>query len=300
MNRKSIIINSNDNSLSATFLPEKGGICSSLKYSANNKTRELLYLHDFFQQEEWHDLPGGWPFLFPVCARVERNGKQGIYLYEGNLCEMPMHGFAWRMPWEVVAVKSNQLHMRFTNNAQTYKIYPFKFELELIYTVSANLFQCEQIYRNLSDQPMPYYAGFHPYFLTLPPDKGKEKILLDYQPIKKFIYNENFTDLCGEQAVFKTPISIMDPALNEQLTKVGENKLVKLKFPDGFFLEMHAQGIKNSDLFSYIQLYTMPDKPFFCVEPWMSFPNAINTVKGVQWLAAGDTQRALLTLAMHE
>ena len=61
---------------------------------------------------------------------------------------------------------------------------------------------------------------------------------------------------------------------------------------------MNAGGIDDPSFFSYVQLYTIPEQPFFCVEPWMSFPNAMNTVSGVRWLQPGQTECGILTLQM--
>ena len=39
----------------------------------------------------------------------------------------------------------------------------------------------------------------------------------------------------------------------------------------------------------------MADQPFFCVEPWMGHPNAMNTVAGVHWLAPGGSVRGVFS-----
>ena len=285
-----------DGSMRASFIPERGGVGSSIIFCQGKSERELLFQHDYFWQDPLPDLPGAWPFLFPVCARVERNGVLGDYLYEGQIYKMPMHGFAWRMPWQVVATKPDTIIMRLSDTADTRLVYPFSFTVELHYKVGYNMLVCEQIYTNHSDRAMPYYAGFHPYFLTPKLGAGKEKVILDYNPQQRFVYNDRFTDIVGTQSLFKLPISIMQPEVNEQLTKLGENKSVKLLYPDGLTLQMQTEGIEDINSFSYLQLYHMPEKPFFCIEPWMSFPNAINTVKGVSWLQPGQTERGILTL----
>lgn len=288
-----------DGKIRAAFIPARGATCCSLRVSHAKKDRELLYLHDFFWEENWHDLPGGWPFLFPVCARVARNGKTGNYLYDGHLYEMPMHGFAWRMPWRVVdASKPDELVLCLRDTAQTQAMFPFSFTVTLIYKVVQAGMSCEQIYQNHSTAPMPYYAGFHPYFLTPQPGAGKEEVILDYRPVKQYRYNESFTDLIGEQPVFNVPAAITQPEINEQLTRVAADKMVKLRYPDGFSLRMEARGCEDADMFPYVQLYTRADKPFFCAEPWMGFPNAINTVSGIRWLQPGRTERAILRLML--
>jgi galactose mutarotase-like enzyme len=289
-------ISSPDRCLQAKFIPERGGIGSSIRIKLPEGEKELLYLHDFFWEKEWLDLPGGWPFLFPVCARLERDGKSGHYLYDGHLYELPIHGFSWNLPWTVVDVRSNQLTLCLTDNEQTRLIYPFSFKITLIYRAENGQLVCEQCYENKGNHPLPYYAGFHPYFLTPPANKGKSKVYLDYHPKRHFIYNKQLTDLVGESPVFKTPVSITHPEINEQLTMLGEDKRIQITYPKDFRVILEAKGVEDPNLFSYIQLYTIPEKPFFCVEPWMSFPNALNTVLGARWLKPGQSERGVFYL----
>ena len=182
------------------------------------------------------------------------------------------------------------------DNEHTRERYPFCFEVKLQYQVARGKLTCQQTYHNLSDRAMPYYAGFHPYFLTPPPAQGKEEVKLNYHPTRHLVYNQKLTDIVGEAPLFPLPTSISNSEINEQLTMVGEDKEIVLRYPDNVILRMSAAGITDPDLFSYIQLYTMPEKPFICVEPWMSFPNAMNSVYGVRWLAPGQSEHGILTL----
>ena len=59
-------------------------------------------------------------------------------------------------------------------------MYPFSFKVQLIYKVTNGKLTCEQTYTNTDDKTMLYYAGFHPYFLTPKPGKGKEKVMLNF------------------------------------------------------------------------------------------------------------------------
>jgi len=173
---------------------------------------------------------------------------------------------------------------------ETLKIYPFKFKVQLIYRVENNKLICEQVYTNAGEKSMLYYAGFHPYFLM----PNKQKTILNFQPIKRFKYNSSLTEIIGEQKLFKLPTSVDNPEINEQLTEVAKDNLITLQYPDGFKLSM--QTIDENHLFRYVQLYTMVGKPFFCVEPWMSFHGALNTEHGARILPPGcsETSRLLV------
>lgn len=246
----------------ASFVPEKGGVGCSIVMPCQGRPRELLYLHDNFWKNNELDLAGGWPFLFPICGRLDASGGY----------DLPIHGFAPYMPWEVLPdSRADQLSMQLTATEETLKVYPYEFKVQLTYKVANNKLICEQTYTNIGDKPMPYYAGFHPYFLT----KDKQHTILNFQPIKRFKYNEKLTKIIGEQQSLEFPTSVANPEINEQLHEVGKDSLITLQYPDGFRLSM--QAVEDDHLFRYLQLYTIPGKPFFCIEPWMSYPGALNT-----------------------
>lgn len=290
-------IQSEDGSSAVTVVPERGGVLSSIVMPGNSGPRELLFQHDYFWDEIIDDLPGGAPWAFPVFARLERQGQRGAYLYDGKLYYLPIHGFAWQEPWEIELTAANRMTLRLRDNERTFAQYPFRFLVTLEYEIRCGQLICSQTYANLGHRPMPYCAGFHPYFLT--PLLTKSQVQLNFHPVRRFLYNEALTDLVGEGELFILPSAITDPKLNEQLTQIAEDKEIILSFPDGDTLHLCAEGVEDDDLFRYVQLYNIPEKPFFCIEPIMGVPNALNSVSGMRWLVPGQAERGLLTLRLE-
>lgn len=287
-----------DSGCEATFIPERGGVGASIIMQGEQGPRELLFQHDTFWDATLDDLPGGWPICFPVCARLARQGKRGVYLYDHTYYHLDIHGFAWQLPWSVSDAGADYLIMTLEDTADTRACYPFAFQLRFHYTISDNLLTCRFEFTNHDHKAMPYYAGFHPYFLTPPAGSGKEAVILDYQPTKQIIYNDDLTDIIREQSPFSLPSSITNPEINEKLTVVGDDKLARLQLSERETLLLEVTGDKDPDLFPYMQLYTIPDQPFFCVEPWMGFPNALNSVSGARRLAPGDSDTGTLRLRL--
>lgn len=300
MDTNSITLRSDDQSTQLTCYPTRGALIRSLRMNCDATPRELLFEHDFFDNAHWSDLPGGLPFLFPVCARLERDSQPGAYLYNGQLYTLDIHGFSWQTAWEVIDQLDDMCRLRLRSTADTKAHYPFNFEVLLRYQVKHNTFICHQSYTNRGDEPMPFYAGFHPYFLMPNATQGKADTQLTITPSHRLQYNDRMTDIIGSQAPLAFPHSLGDPALNEQLHYVGENNRIKLTFPDKSELHIETDGIESDDPFQYVQTYTMADKPFFCVEPWMAFPNAMNTIQGVHWLEPGANRSAQFTLYLQQ
>lgn len=287
-------ITSKDGATKASIIPERGAFVSSLILPFQSGARETVFLHDYAWDKEINDLPGGIPFLFPICGRITRDGKDGIYLYDEKQYQLKIHGFSWFSKWTVANVNEHSIEVVLSANEDTLACYPFHFEIKLIYTVSNGKLTCHQIYKNNEkEKPMPYYAGFHPYFLTPEAGQGKEEVLLNFQAAKHLKYNETLTDIVGDQPLFKMPINITDPTVDEQLCLLNKDKLATLTFPNGDILKTNVYGIPDPDIFPYLQLYHIAKKPFFCAERWMSFANALNTVSGVRWLKPGASEEAV-------
>lgn len=282
-----------DGSVEAEIVPALGAIVSSLRFRWKAEWREVLFQHPFFWDPQAERTRGGYPFLFPACGRLERDGVAGRYLYDGALYEMKIHGFSSRLPWTVEREDAESLAVVLRDSEATRRQYPFGFEVRLRFAVGGGLLKVEQEYANTGSKPMPYYAGFHPYYLT-PEGEGKSRTLLRYRAKSQMRYNAKLTDIAGREAPPSLPAPVTAPEINERLTEVDPATDVELVYPDGMVLHTLAQGEDDAAMFPYIQLYTMEERPFFCVEPWMGHPNALNTAGGCRWLAPGQRERGLL------
>lgn len=276
-----------------TFVPELGALGTSLQMSTHSGVRELLYFPTGWTPETHPKMCGGFPFMFPICGRLSRADGDARYLYRGKTYAMPIHGFAHRVPWTVVSCEGNRIEMRLTENALTLQEYPFAFELRLIYEIAENSLICRHSYQNTGLDALPYYGGFHPYFKLA---FAKDAIKLTYHPKRQLIYNTHLNDIIAETTPFKTPCLISAPELNESLMELGDDKRVRLDFPDGTALSLRVIGEQDPDFCPFVQLYHIPTEPFLCIEPWMSHPNALNTLGAPRWLASGQKEAGILEL----
>ncbi len=285
----------------ATFIPQKGGLGTSLTMpdpARPGQTRELLYLPADIDLVSYPKLGVAWPFCFPICGRLNREGKS-VYLHEHRQYPLNIHGFAHALPWEVLAHSDDTLVMALKANKTTHECYPFEFEVVLSYTLKDGEFICHQTTLNHGHEAMPYYSGFHPYFWIDPARYQKSEVMIDFTPFKRLQYNADLTDVVGERELFTTPIALSEPVINESLSILGEDRAVKLYFPDHSTLEMAVQGMDDPSMYRYLQLYHVPEQPFFCIEPWMAHPNAMNTPTALRLLPPGQRDHALLTLKLY-
>jgi galactose mutarotase-like enzyme len=293
---QSYTISSADKKTTASFVPDRGGAASSIIMHGVQGARELLFLEDAFWDKDSRDLPGGAPFCFPICGRLFRDGEAGVYLYEGHRYMMDIHGFAWKKRWQVSAHTDDSIVMCLADDEDTLKQYPFNFALTITYTVKDNALHCGVSITNTGRAPMPYYAGFHPYFL-MPDGLLKKEVMLDLQSSHRYQYNSMLTDIVGRLPALDFPCSVSEPAINESLNVIHGDHAFSLSYPSGDVLQMRVHS-EPYDLLSFVQLYTRDDAPFMCVEPWMGHPNAMNTAGAVRYLPAGaqDTINMTITL----
>ncbi len=74
--------------------PERGGLVTS--FSIHNA--ETLYLDRGTFNDENKNIRGGIPLLFPNAGPLK-----------GGLYNLPQHGFARRMPWNVIGQNHNSI-----------------------------------------------------------------------------------------------------------------------------------------------------------------------------------------------
>src|SRR5688500_15430534 len=121
------------------------------------------------EQADWNRLAGvrgGNPILFPFVARHMVDGVLGRWKdSEGIVRELPMHGFARDMAFDVIEDSDpHTLHMRLMSTASTRADYPFEFIFDVIYRVQETQLEVRFETTNIGTTPMPYYAGHHFYF----------------------------------------------------------------------------------------------------------------------------------------
>lgn len=282
-----------DGGTCAEVAPGLGGtVVSFLVPGPEGEPRECLYRHPWFWEEHPTELRGGIPPQFPVCGRLLKDGVRGLYHAGDAPFVLPIHGFALRMPWEVLEAEAPDfLRLRLMDTPETLKMYPWPFELELVYAISPGRLESRLSVRNTGDAPMPYYAGWHPYFAAPPPGGGKEQTLFDIPARRRHVYNDTLSDIIGTGPPPEMPASITRPDINELLLEVEPGATSTLRHPDGFTIRQSGDA-----RLAFRQLYTLPDRPFFCDEPWMAPPGSMNRSDGPRRLPAGAEETTAICI----
>jgi galactose mutarotase-like enzyme len=257
-------------------VPERGGIMISLGFQG----KELMYLDRKTFIDKTENVRGGTPILFPICGPL----NHGQYEWNQQTYAMKNHGFARTAVWEVVETSTQgeaSITLKLTSNDESNKSFPFDFELLFKYSLKNGALTIEQTYKNRSSQDMPFYAGFHPYFLT-------DSKHLPYQTDAETYYDYN-DDLIksyqGSIDLFKLPESIVFLDAREP----------EISFPVNNNTRIH---LRYGEHFKYIVLWTVPDNNFICVEPWMAKAGEMHNKEELVYIAPNTTLNTYFNISI--
>lgn len=276
-----------NNDSQAWIAPQYGA--RLLKWSVGHT--ELITWPDTADFNRVNKVRGGNPILFPFIARHMVNGEIGKWKDGSTVREMPVHGFARDMPFQVVESTSNEILMRLEDNEITRGYYPFSFALDVRITVNDdNELRYSLKTSNKSDSPLPYYLGHHFYFKVPHQERSAWKIQIP----------------CSQTARQKLDGSITFNSCNNLETDFADESLIDRfhimekpeliifgKSPAGPRIRIRLDHTETIPWGAVTTWTESPESDFFCVEPWIGLPNAIHHRHGLRWLDPGATEEAI-------
>ena len=216
----------------------------------------------------WEGNPEFWgkhsPILFPIVGTLKDNS----FYYNGMEYHLSRHGFARDMEFELIDVTQNSATFSIQSFEETLKVYPFEFELQLIYTLEENNLSIAYKVINKGKSTMPFSIGAHPAF-ALPNHFENYAIAFEKEESLEYYLLEN--DLISNQTkklevqnkqiplnyeLFKKDALIFKTLQSNSLTILeNENPILRVHFED----------------FPSLGIWTKMNAPFLCIEPWFGY-----------------------------
>ncbi len=233
----------------------------------------------------WQGDPKFWasraPLLFPVCGR----SFGGVYTHGGKTYELTNHGFARRQDFAAKQATDTELVLVTAATDETRAVYPFDFELTVIYRLEGDRLYSEVTVTNTGDVALPSTFGIHPGF-NVPLDNGSfEDWYLEFG--EECTPNELvFSDTCFNTGK-KRPYPLKDAKL---LPLRHELFNIDAIFMDRIFPSVTLKSDKsersvtvNFQGFPYMGVWHKPksDAPYVCIEPWCGLPSFDGVVDDV-------------------
>lgn len=210
------------------------------------------------------------PILFPIVGKLKMNRT----IIGGRVYEMYQHGFARDMDFEPITKLDNFHSYVLKSNKNTNSKYPYDFELYTTYRLDEN--KLTTIYRVINTSPvnMPFGIGGHPAFKIDLDKLQKGNYYLEFEENEDKIHFLYLVD--GLIGIDYAKNIIKDKKIIELDSKTFNNDAIIMKG-----LTSHKISLKNKASgktlltmdftdFPYLALWSKPNAPFLCIEPWYS------------------------------
>ena len=254
----------------------------------------------------WSGDPAVWgrhaPVLFPLVGRLPGDA----YHYQGRDYRLPQHGFARDQEFAVLRQSPTELVFRLQHDEGTRAVFPFAFELTIIYTLRGAQLSVRWDVRNPApDQPLLFSIGAHPAVRCplLPGERFDDYYFAFDHPVTLERHLLAGGLLTGETARVLT----QGQELPLSYALFADDALV---FKHYDFSRLTLRSRKSArfvrfrfDGFPYLGLWTKgPGAGFVCVEPWYGIaspagePGELSEKEGILTLEPGQSFTATYSM----
>lgn len=239
---------------------------AELKSIKNNNGKEFLWQGD---KNIWS---GQAPVLFPITGGL----KDDKYILKGNEYTMQKHGYARFCEFELEEKSKETATFLLCSNNESFKSYPYSYELRITYTLVKNTVEVKYSVRNLSEETMYFSIGAHEGY-SCPEGIEEYSIIFDEnETLNSYILDGNL--------LLPDSINILDNA-KELLLDYKYFMADALVFKD---IKSRSVTLKhnksNKEIkvdfygFNYFLLWTKPMAGYICIEPWCGIQDPLDSL----------------------
>ena len=231
-------------------------------------------------QRLWQGDPRWWngqaPLLFPICGCL----SEGRYLHKGVSYDLPMHGFGRRSVFEVESADNTKAVFLLKSDVETLKVYPFEFELRVIYELKENRISITYVVINKTDGEMYFSVGSHEAYNCEGKTEDYEMFFENNEPLVNYLLDGPLLNGKTENMAYTNgALTFTDEKFKELDTYIflnTESKKVTLKKKGSDkSISVEFSGIDN------LLIWKEPGSEFFCIEPWCGLPDYVGEVKEI-------------------
>ena len=246
---------------------------NKISASINTIGAELIRLEKDNQNYIWTVNETYWnktsPILFPIVGRL----KNDAYTIADKKYELPRHGFARNFEFQILNQTESSVVFVLESNSETLKNYPFEFQLQLEYELDGNELKMKYSVENRSEVTMPFSIGAHPAFAI---EDSFSDYSLQFNEAEEFVsyeleneqFSNSFRKINSENGQINLNYSLFEKdALVFKHLKSNELILLNKNKP---VLSVQFEG------FPYLGIWTKPNAPFLCIEPWCGLADNSN------------------------
>lgn len=249
-----------------------------IRLSVDNHGAEIhsLILKETNDEYIWQADARYWqrfsPVFFPFVGKL----KNSQYEYDGSLYNMSGHGFARDTEFNLINKTDNSLTYELSYSEDTLKNYPFKFKLQITYTIEHFTVKTDWKVYNLDDRQYMYFSiGAYPAFNCPLGKEGKfDEHEIEFEQTEQNPLSSMHINSAGLLDGRVVPINLiygkvlrLNHSLFYEDALIFKNLFseeVKLRNPaNNHFVKVNFKG------FPYLNIWTKPSNaPFICIGPW--------------------------------
>lgn len=207
-------------------------------------------------EEIWY---GQSPVLFPIIGRL----LDDKYNLDGVEYSMPKHGIVRKKPFKLVEQTADSLTFVQTDDEDSLKMYPYKFELKVKFQLTESGLKVTHTVTNNDDKVMFYSFGAHPAFncqigdyLEFSDDTELTTERIDHESI---LIDDKFPVIMDGNTIEITNSVFENDAL---ILSSFNSKTVSIKS------NSHNRAIKFDFDSPFLGIWAKPGAPYVCIEPW--------------------------------
>ncbi len=200
------------------------------------------------------------PVLFPICGSL--NG--GRYIYKGNGYELPPHGFARFMEFEIEKSTDTKAYFLLKSTDAIKKQYPFDFEFRVVFELTGKRLDITYSVINTGENEMYFSFGSHEGYAC---PEGADQYTVKFEKdsvLTRHMLENSFFNGQTEQIRLENNTLALDYSEFEKCTYVfrninsksvilaNENRKIRIGFPG----------------YTTLAIWTLPFRKYVCIEPW--------------------------------
>lgn len=285
-----IVLTDHESRVRAEVVPRIGAQIHSLRWTVGDKEYDILASAPDLATLGEQPMYFGNPLLFPFPNRV----AGGRFTFGGKTYQLPiteterghsLHGLVYDKAWKAAAAgaddKGAWVQCTFSTDdcPDILEAYPFPFHLDYTVRLREGRLETRFTVTNRGTEEMPMGFGMHPWFpLPLAPDGSREQCRVQ-APVSKvwelddLLPTGRMSDPPPERDI-QTERILGDLFFDDVYTGVTEEG-----WWEATYFDPAAQievAVASDGAMREFVLYTAPDRPVICLEPYSCTTNAAN------------------------
>jgi galactose mutarotase-like enzyme len=253
----------------------------------------------------WDGDPAVWtgraPLLFPIVGEL----AGGRYRIGSTEYPLPRHGFARRRQFRLVTATAGDAVFRLAADEATLQVYPFRFELDVRFSLQGAALKVVTSVRNLGTGPLLASFGYHPALRwPLPFGDARSGHSIEFESDEPAPVRRLNTDGLLTPVRYPTPVSGRRLALADEL--FTNDALIFDALRSRSVTYGAGSGgprirVSYGDA-PYLGVWSKPGAGFICIEPWHGiadpegFSGELSEKPGVFEMAAGAERAIQMTI----